>query len=155
MNIILLTSIIAIVHIFITVSEKHFLKNTDLTVFMLLRNSILHMVFVLGFIIYNWKNGKIDISKYVDLINNKNMYLHIVIYCIILGINLYLHKYGVQKFDLSLFIPLATIIYVIGLSIFGIYYLKEPTNKYKTIGIILACISIYLINYTDSISNVE
>lgn len=138
---------------FLTIFQKYIVRENDLSAVLLLTSIILCLFFIIAYIILNTKDKKLDMSKYISLINNKNAFIFIIIYCIVVIFKIYLHFFLIKNTDISTYIPLRNVIYLIGIAIYGVYYLGENGNGYKKLGIILAIISILLINYSEDLPN--
>lgn len=152
MNIILLL-ISSIMPMFLTIVRKYLANDNDFSAVLLLISIMVCLFFIISYIILNTKNGNLDMSKYISLINNKNIFFYIIIYSIIVVLYSYLHFFLIKNTDISTYIPLRNVIYLIGIAIYGVYYLGENGNGYKKFGIILAIISILLINYSEDLPN--
>ena len=152
MNIILLL-ISSIMPMFLTICRKYLANENDFSAVLLLISIMVCLFFIISYIILNTKNGNLDMSKYISLINNKNIFFYIIIYSIIVVLYSYLHFFLIKNTDISTYIPLRNVIYLIGIAIYGVYYLGENGNGYKKLGIILAIISILLINYSEDLPN--
>lgn len=138
---------------FLTIFRKYLANENDFSAVLLLISIMVCLFFIISYIILNTKNGNLDMSKYISLINNKNIFFYIIIYSIIVVFHSYLHFFLIKNTDISTYIPLRNVIYLIGIAIYGVYYLGENGNGYKKLGIILAIISILLINYSEDLPN--
>lgn len=113
--------------------------STDLFIFF---SGLVSLCILFGYLIYN----KINLFSAKNINGLKEIYL-IMFSILILGtLNWYLYLYLLKNNELSFLVPLNQMFVVISSSILGYFILNETIKPINIIGIILGCISIFLIN---------
>ena len=122
--------------------RKNFILTKISTELFIFFSGLVSLTILMGYLFFN----KINLFTSKNIKGLKDIYL-IMFSILILGtLNWYLFLYLLKTNELSLLIPLNQLFVVISSSLLGYFILNETIKPINIIGIILGCISIFLIN---------